>query len=365
LDLPGLPEKGDVSDFIEQYQDEEVAERLSILLENAEPYEPPRQYTLDDVILNVSDFCALNIPRKETFLSPWLKENSNSLICGPRGAGKTWFAIGLLNGVASGTSFGPWECEKPVPCLFLDGEMPTGDIQERVAALGITGNTESPLYIYSDALASQRGLTRANLTDEDWQTRMKGILLSKGVKLWVIDNIASLSSGIDENTKQEWDPINQWLLELRFAGISTILLHHTNKSGGQRGTSAREDNLDISIMLKYPHDYVPEQGARFIASFTKARIGHKHLNLIGDTEFRLTQDSKGQYIWTWGNVKGEYKRQVLKMLNENITQSMIAETLGITPGYVSQIKKQAFKVGLIGKNGKLTQSGMDFIAEVE
>jgi putative DNA primase/helicase len=84
---------------------------------------------------------------------------------------------------------------------------------------------------------------------------MKRIILTRGVKLWAVDNIASLASGIDENAKKEWDPINSWLLDLRFAGITTLLLHHTNKEGGQRGTSAREDNIDTSLILKQPADY--------------------------------------------------------------------------------------------------------------
>ena len=83
---------------------------------------------------------------------------------------------------------------------------------------------------------------------------MKSILLTRKIELWIIDNLASLASGLDENAKKDWDPINAWLLELRFAEISTIMLHHVNKDGGQRGTSAREDNLDISVLLKSPHD---------------------------------------------------------------------------------------------------------------
>jgi len=109
---------------------------------------------------------------------------------------------------------------------------------------------------------------------------MKGILKARGVKLWIIDNLASLASGIDENSKQDWDPINQWLLELRFAGISTIMLHHVNKVGGQRGTSAREDNLDVSVILKPPKNYTPEDGARFICHFSKARVKISELQAI-------------------------------------------------------------------------------------
>jgi len=172
-----------------------------------------------------------------------------------------------------------------------------------------------------------------------------------------VDNLASLASGLDENSKQDWDPINSWLLELRFSGVSTIMLHHTNKSGGQRGTSAREDNLDVSIILNPPHDYTPEDGARFVAHFSKARVKTSALNLIADTEFKLIQDENSRYVWTHSNVRREKKKDVLRLIDEGIKQSEIPKSLGISKGYVSRIKGQAIKDGLLSTKNKLTQSG--------
>ena len=186
---------------------------------------------------------------------------------------------------------------------------------------------------------------------------MKRILTTNKIKLWVLDNIASLASGLDENSKKDWDPVNQWLLELRFAGISTAMLHHVNKEGGQRGTSAREDNLDISMMLKAPSNYVAEDGARFIVHFSKARVNTTDLNSISDIEFHLIQNESGEHTWTWVGVKAENKRSIIKMVAEGYDQKTIVEELGITKGYVSRIKQQAIKDGHLTSKGKLTQSG--------
>jgi putative DNA primase/helicase len=364
VELPDLPSKGDVSDWLKRYPDKQEAfESLLSLIDKAGFYEPPKQRGLDDVVLSIHDFCSLDIPAKGTFLFPWLKENSINLISGWRGTGKTWFALGLLNAVSKSEAFGPWECMKGVPCLFLDGEMPPGDISERFQSLGIQSNGSTPLYVYSDALANNWGLPRAHLTNDSWRQKMRQILLTKRVKLWVVDNLASLASGLDENKKQDWDPINQWLLELRFAGISTVMLHHVNKDGGQRGTSAREDNLDISLILKPPHDYTPEDGARFVVHFSKARTSTRDLQLITDTEFKLTTDEAGRYVWTWGSVRRENRRTVLQMLNEGMKQTEIVDALGLSKGQVSKIKTQAAKDGLITTNGKLSQSGLTLLAE--
>ncbi|KKL91108.1 hypothetical protein LCGC14_1897940, partial [marine sediment metagenome] len=263
--------------------------------------------------------------------------------------------------VSRGESFGPWKCEKAVPCLFLDGEMSQDDDRERIEQL----NLNPDLFIYSDHLANQWGIPRANLTSEKWRADIKRILTTRKIKVWVLDNLASLASGLDENKKQDWDPINQWLLELRFAGISTVLLHHVGKEGGQRGTSAREDNLDISMMLKSPSNYVAEDGARFICHFSKARVKTTDLSLISDTEFHLIRNESGDHVWTWAGVKAENKRSIIKMISEGFDQKTIVEELEITKGYVSRIKKQAIKDGHLTSKGKLTQSGFSEVSDAE
>jgi hypothetical protein len=237
IELPGLKEKQDVSDFIAQFDDPETAaERISILIENSPEFEPPRIYTIKDAILTTDKFAEIKTPEQRYFLKPWCKEDSIILIPGTRGAGKTFMGQGIVNAVSSGSSFGPWDCEYSVPCLYLDGEMTVSDNKERIKLLGLNTERENPIHYYSDAYANSKGLPKARLDSQEWRSIMKDHLLTLGVKLWVVDNIASLAPGLDENVKADWDEINQWLLELRFSGICTILLHHTGKSGKQRGT---------------------------------------------------------------------------------------------------------------------------------
>jgi hypothetical protein len=361
LDLPNLPSKGDVSNFIVSFGEKEAAsERLAIMIAEAEPYEPSKKATHEDVILEISDFKALDLPPKQKILHPWVEEQMIGIAYSWRGVGKTWMGISVLNSVTKGEPFGPWKTKSPVPCLFLDGEMVAQDIQKRLD----NSKRQATLYIYSDHYANLLGLPRAHLANESWRTKMKSILLARKVKLWVVDNLASLASGLDENKKQDWDPINEWLLELRFAGIATIMLHHESKEGKQRGTSAREDHVDISVRLKRPHDYTPEDGCRFILHFEKQRLPLEELGLISDIEFQLTQDeTTGQLTWKWGNVKKEVEREILKMLDEGITYDAICSALDISKGYISKVKKQAVKDNHLTPGGKLTQSGFLAVSE--
>jgi hypothetical protein len=338
-------------------QDYDQAEREAI---REEAQAKPPKATLYHAVIEAKDFIALNIPPRKVHLAPWLMEASINMICGPRGIGKTMLAFSIIESVARGAAFGPWAAGESANVLYLDGELTMADISERTAYF-VQQNYLSKLYIYSDHYGNHLGLPSANLLDEDWRKAMKELLLDKNIKLWCVDNIASLAPGIDENSKKDWDPINKFFMELRFAGIGTAFVHHTGKEGQQRGTSGREDNIDISLMLDYPKNYSRENGCNFIAKFTKARIRHRDLHLIADTEFALLETAEGSHVWTFKNVKTGNKNAILEMIDQGMTQKDIAESLGLDKSYVSRIKSQAEKDGHIGANGRLTQSGYIYI----
>ena len=361
IELPELPPKGDVSDFIGSFDDKkEAAEKLSIIIEGTLPYEPPKEITLDDAVIEAEDFInSVDLPPKDVILNPWLTEQTIILISATRGIGKTWLAMGLVNAITRGEQFGPWELKKSVPCMYIEGEMAAQDVKSRLAALNKNkGPRKKPLFIYSDAYASYLNLSRASLVDEEWRSKIQQIAIEKDVKIIVVDNITSLTPGLDENSRMEWSSINEWLLRLRFEGITAILIHHTGKMGTQRGTSAREDNIDTSIMLQRPKGYRSVDGAKFIMDFTKSRgTAISDLSLIGAYQFQLGQNQSGELIWTYGDSKVETKKEVLKMLDEEDSQVDIANALQISSGYVSQIRKKAIKDGLLSSNNKLTDSG--------
>lgn len=355
IDLPDVPSKGDVSDWISAFKNkEEIQERLSIMIESAEPYDPPVKKTIDDIIIEAGDFLKLNLPPKRKIIDI-ISEQEIILLAGWRGAGKTWAALSIVDAITRGTSFGPWKVRTPVPCLYCDGEMAAQDLPTRLNNLNPDPHRVAPLYLYSDAYANLQGITKANILTETWRATIKRILITRGVKFWVIDNLASLAPGIDENKKDPYDPINAWLLDLRFAGITTLVLHHTNKEGGQRGTSAREDNIDMSIILKQPSDYCADDGASFILHFSKTRLPYNDFSLIQEYSFKLGPDKNGLYTWTWGNVKQEKRQEVIEMLCRGNSYTEIADALGITKGYITKIKKEAIKDGIITPELKLIE----------
>ena len=49
------------------------------------------------------------------------------------------------------------------------------------------------------------------------------------------------------------------------------------------------------------------------------------------------------------------------MLDEGIDQKTISESLNVSKGRVSQLKKQAMDEGLLSKQGKLTPTGFEHV----
>lgn len=295
---------------------------------------------LIDGIMGAEEFARLDLPAPKMFLDPIVGDRKIILITGYRGVGKTWAALSIVDCITRGIPWGPWETVEPTVCFYLDGEMSCQDTQARIRGLNPCGERRAPLFLYLDSYMSTLGLPRASMLNRQWREEIKQILLNLDVKVFAVDNISSLTGGLDENSKQEWDPINQWLIDLRFAGITSILLHHTNKTGAQRGTSAREDNIDLSIILKQPADYEADKGADFILSFSKSRVAFDDLGKLQDVHFTLGTDRDGRLAWTWQRAKSERKREILALLDAGEAISDIAALVGVSKQYVSKVNQE-------------------------
>jgi len=165
-----------------------------------------------------------------------------------------------------------------------------------------------------------------------------------GVELVIMDNLSTLHRSGKDNDVESWQPMQQYSLELRRRGISVLYIHHANKGGNQRGTSAREDILDTVITLKQPSDYQAEDGLRVEVVFEKCR------GLTGSDvesfEAKMEIHNEGA-MWTTKDIKDDRIQSVAQLTNQGMTQRDIADDLGIGLATVNRAVKEAQERGLI------------------
>ena len=243
--------------------------------------------------------------------------------------------------------------ENPVPVLYLDGEMTAEQMQERISKLRCSLPPQlAPIHFLYNDLMARNGFPTINLAKKEHREVLDEVLREGGYGLLAIDNLASLMLGIDENAKKDYDEINQWLLNLKFQGISVILVHHAGKGGDQRGTGGREDNLDVVIRLTHPQNYRAEDGCKFNVDFSKVR------SIFGAdaASFSLQlMEIDGGLGWTSGDT-GK-KELIVAMLGQEIPQKDIHKHLGCDKSLVSRAKKWAINCGLLGEDGRFTDEG--------
>jgi putative DNA primase/helicase len=117
----------------------------------------------------------------------------------------------------------------------------------------------------------------------------------EGAELLVLDNVVTLFRGGKENDADTWGIAQEFVLRLRSQHVSTLLVHHAGRNGEPRGTSAREDVLDVSLRLIHPEDYRFEEGARFTVEFGKGRDAHGLE--VAPLQLQMRTES-GMAVWT-------------------------------------------------------------------
>ena len=163
-------------------------------------------------------------------------------------------------------------------------------------------------------------------------------------ELIVVDNLSCLVREGDENEGGSWVPIAEWALTMRKLGKAVLFVHHAGKGGQQRGSSRREDIMDVVLKLEHAKDYEAEKGAAFTVNFEKAR--HLSGDDARDIEAALTKGEHGHQSWVWKDADLGMADRILAIHAEfpDLSQSDIANELGVNRSTVSRTIKR-FKQG--------------------
>ena len=280
------------------------------------------------VTLTGGELLQRQFPPRDLILSPWLPTQGLALCYAERGVGKTWIAMNVAYAIASGGSFLRWHAPGPRTVAYIDGEMAASDLQKRFAGIVEESPAEAPEGGLRFIAADLQPDGLPDLSDPAGQAFYDKAIRDTG--LIIVDNLSTVCRSLRENEADSWGPVQAWCLRQRAAGRSVLLIHHAGKSGGQRGTSRKEDVLDSVISLRRPPDYDAAQGARFEIHFTKSR------GFYGDDaaafEARLSEGK-----WSTAEIARDDDEATLRALQaQGMTVRDIAAETGLSKSAVAR-----------------------------
>lgn len=165
-------------------------------------------------------------------------------LCGDSGSKKTFVMTDCCVCVAGGKDWLDFPTT-PGPVLIVDEESGEVRLNRRLGAAmrAHSCGAELPLYYVT--------LARVDIRNPEDINMLQALIKQTGARLVVIDSMIDVIPGADENSSKDLQPGLMALSKLaKVEGCAVIVIHHTNKAGGYRGTSAIKAAIDGLYMLE-------------------------------------------------------------------------------------------------------------------
>jgi RecA-family ATPase len=299
-------------------------------------------YTSNLSCVNLGTLLKTDYEDPEVLLGKLITSGSIGFLAGPRGGGKTWLALLIAYAVAGGKKLSPWGTGGKASVVYLDGEMRARELKERLRLIDARNSKiETKVLAAENLKIISRDVAGSTIGYIDTDEGRKAIdaLIPLGTKFLIIDNKSSWTSGGSDDGST-WAGIQTWLIEKRLAGIAVLVIHHTGKNGTQRGTSAHEDLMDFSVILKTLESDPDKCDTRFSITHTKLREFHPELRRIYSFSISTTD---GKLDFECNIQKAEISDRdamIIQLNHEGVSGSKIAEELGISTSTVSRVIKK-------------------------
>lgn len=286
----------------------------------------------------VEDLLAMDMPERKYVIEPILPERGIGMIYSWRGGGKTFFTMEIAYCVAAGVAeCFTWTIPQQRYVLYVDGEMDSTELQLRARQIALGHGMRLPEKQFLRFITPDLEERAPEILTPDGRRRIEDQL--RGGELVILDNLSTLIPTGDERETEDWAVVQEWFLSLRRRGFHTLFNHHAGKGGGQRGTSNREDVLNLVINLRRPPDYSAEDGLRCEVHFEKIR-GRARGSAVQPFELKLQTDERNCVVWTHRPLKGILARRVFEMFTDGQKDRDIAEAVGISRYRVYRLRKK-------------------------
>ena len=239
-----------------------------------------------------------------------------------RGTGKTLFQFALAASMAGGRDFLCYSIPQALRVLYIEGELPDAQIQERFKSLGVPKAAGKNLVIVSRDRQLARGTDIPSLHTERGRKAIEAVIDRFNPDVLFLDSMSSLLQ-LGTNDEESWLELLQWFTRLRCRGVCVIMTQQTGKdqSRGSRGHSRSEDPLDVSIQLTKQ-----EEESEFLhckLEYTKFRAAGRGVKSL------VIRKEEGK-DWAWATSMDHIKDQIREILKKDAkaTNTTIVELVG-------------------------------------
>lgn len=208
---------------------------------------------LNDAVVSFSDVAEHEFDEPVNLFGGWLHEGSATLLHGATGLGKSQFAMSVACCIAGGGSFAGWSAPSGTSAkvLYLDGEMglpKVAGMMKRVAPFVGADHDKLKENLMFLPVPGVDQLDGFDLEQKGYQRLIMEYMDANDIELLVVDNVRTLVKMEDENSKEGWQALSDFVTELRtFATV--LILHHDNKSGDFSGSGHAPTVMDYRIQL--------------------------------------------------------------------------------------------------------------------
>ncbi|MFN7948249.1 MAG: AAA family ATPase [Blastocatellia bacterium] len=241
LSLPGLPEKGDVSDWLKSGGD---AERLCVMVEDAPEWRPENSGAKNRPFsFSWQDLTAMSLQRGEQILYE-LERGELGIIAAVSNVGKSTLLRNLAITLACGGGFAPLvRPGKARRVMILDFETRLARLQSDIRHM-LNNCTQSEceqvarnLHFVCDAFISDEPFS---LSHPKHYAYLQAELIEKQIDLLIVDTVAAAFTYRDENSNGEIsNHVCKPMLKLaKETGAAILAAHHIGKAKMEEGRTA-------------------------------------------------------------------------------------------------------------------------------
>jgi hypothetical protein len=356
VELPDLPPKGDVSNWL---QAGGTPFKLLQLAKDTPEWQPPAEpkvmnweEALATLPFTAADFAKKDFTPPKEAMKPGINRPSINIVLGEKGTGKTLCGFEMAQVMGEGIvgMDGVWSADERFRVLYLDGELPGGLAEKYADAVGL--NSAWVTFINRGDFEANSGLS-LDLGQEEARHNLEKFI--GGFDVIFLDNVFSLF-GVDLMDPNAWRPINQWLMKLRAQDKIVNVLAHPPKSGDTVfGTIAQIVNVDLVMQLRPMRAEDEADDCAFSIKILHSRYEARELE---GKKYRLPRAGGGWSV-TSTNPQLVKLATVIQMHLAGKTQMEINARVEVNQSTVSRWLERA--EGKYLEGGKMTAEGRRFI----